>query len=97
MGIKTKSQEKIYRNNWEYIEKFARDESKNSSKVSDYIRDYLTLKNKKIPNKNKVDQEFKLKYPISTTVEYVENNLKPIKKFAKYYHKLVNPIHEQDR
>ncbi|WP_353734949.1 HNH endonuclease family protein [Okeania sp. SIO1H4] len=97
MGLKTKSQEKIYRNYWEYIEKNARDESKNSSKVSDYIRDYLTLKNKKIPNKNKVYQEFKLKYPISTTVEDVENNLKPIKKFAKYYHKLVNPIHEPDR
>lgn len=94
MGLKTKSQENIYRNYWKSIEKNARDESKNSTKVSDYIRDYLTLENKKIPNKNKVYQEFKLKYPISTTVEDVENNLKPIKKFAKYYHKLVNPIHE---
>ncbi len=97
MGLKAKSQEKIYRNYWEYIEKFARDEAKNASKVSDYIRDYLTLENKKIPNKNKVYQEFKLKYPISTTLEDVENNLKPIKKFVKYYQKLVNPSHEPDK
>lgn len=97
MGLRPSSQEKIYRNYWEDIEKFARDESKNSTKVSDYIRDYLTITNKKIPNKNKVYQEFKLKYPISTTLEDVEKNLKPIKKFAKYYHKLVNPIHEPDQ
>ena len=95
MGLTRKSQNKIYENYWEKIESIAKDESTNTSKVSDFIRDYLTLENKKIPNKNKVYQEFKLKYP-TTTVETLENNIRPIKKLAKYYNKLLNPANEPD-
>ena len=95
MGLKRKSQNKIYENYWEHIEQLAKDESTNSSKVSDYIRDYLTLENKKIPNKNKVYHEFKEKYPTST-VEVLENILTPIKKLVKHYNKLLNPAHEPD-
>jgi len=95
MGLKRESQKKIYEKYWEYIEKFARNESTNSSKVSDYIRDFLTLANKKIPNKDKVYQEFKLKYPTST-VEALENNLTPIKKLVKHYNKLLNPVNEPE-
>lgn len=51
MGLKREPQNKIYQNYWEPIEHLAKDEEKNSSKVSDFIRDYLTLKNKDIPNK----------------------------------------------
>jgi len=95
MGLNRKAQNKIYSNYWEIIEKLAKDNNANESKVSDFIRDYLTLKNKKIPNKNKVYQEFKEKYPI-TTVEELENNLKPIKRFVKHYSKLINPNLEED-
>ena len=95
MGLKRKSQNKIYENYWEHIEQLSKDESTNSSKVSDYIRDYLTLENKKIPNKNKVYHEFKEKYPTST-VEVLENILTPIKKLVKHYNKLLNPAHEPD-
>ncbi len=95
MGLKREPQKNIYENYWEYIEKFARDESVNFSKVSDYIRDFLTLENKKISNKDKVYQEFKLKYPKST-VAVLENNLNPLKRLVKHYNKLLNPANEPD-
>ena len=95
MGLNRKSQNKIYSNYWEIIEKSAKDNTANESRVSDFIRDYLTLKNSKIPNKNKVYQEFKERYPI-TTVENLETNLKPIKRFVKHYSKLINPELEKD-
>ena len=63
MGLSRKEQNKVYQNYWEVIEKHAKDETLNTSKVSDFIRDYLTLENRKIPNKGKVYIEFKSKYP----------------------------------
>lgn len=95
MGLQRKSQNKIYENYWEHIEQLAKDEATNSSKVSDFIRDYLTLENKKIPNKSTVYYEFKEKYPTST-VGILEENLSPIKKLVKHYNKLLNPAHEPD-
>lgn len=96
IGLKPKSQNKIYSNYWEIIEKLAKHESSNTSKVSDFIRDYLTLVNNKIPNKNKVYLEFKAKFPISD-LEQLESNLLPIKSLVKYYNKLLNPKNEPDR
>ncbi|WP_343330358.1 DUF262 domain-containing protein [Polaribacter staleyi] len=96
MGLNRKSQNKIYNNYWEIIEKLAKDESLNTSKVSDFIRDYLTLVNNKIPNKSKVYLEFKAKFP-TTDLEELENNLLPIKSLVKYYNKLLNPKNESDR
>ncbi|MGC9528200.1 MAG: DUF262 domain-containing protein [Limnospira sp.] len=96
MDLNRELQNKIYTVYWEHIERLAKDESKNASKVSDYIRDYLTLENKKIPNKNKVYQEFKFKYPTST-VAVLEQNLTVLKKFAYHYNKLLNPANEKDR
>jgi hypothetical protein len=96
MGLKRKAQNKIYDNYWEYIEGKAKDESTNESKVSEYIRDYLTLENKKIPNKNKVYSEFKKKFPTSS-VEILEDALMPIKRLSKHYHKILNPTHEPDK
>ena len=96
MGLKRKSQNKIYENYWEHIEHQAKVESTNSSKVSDYIRDYLTLENKKIPNKSKVYYEFKEKYPTST-VEVLQDILTPMKKLVKHYNKLLNPAQEPDK
>ncbi len=96
MGLQRKSQNRIYENYWDHIEQLAKDEAANKSKVSDFIRDYLTIKNKKIPNKNKVYHEFKEKYPTST-VKTLEKNLKPIKKSAQHYSKLINPSHEPDQ
>lgn len=96
MGLSRKDQNKIYENYWEQIEILAKDSSTNESKVSDYIRDYLTLENKKIPNKNKVYQEFKLKYPTSS-LNKLEANLSPIKQLVKHYNKIINPENEPDQ
>jgi uncharacterized protein with ParB-like and HNH nuclease domain len=96
MGLNRRIQNKIYQNFWEVIEKQAKDESLNVSRVSDFIRDYLTLENKKIPNKGKVYLEFKDKYP-TTTVEELEANLTKIKTLVKYYNRLINPRNEPDK
>jgi uncharacterized protein with ParB-like and HNH nuclease domain len=95
MGLSRTEQNRIYRNYWEIIEKFAKDETLNISKVSDFIRDFLTFVNKRIPNKGNVYLEFKEKYPVSTLQE-LEQNLSPIKGFVKHYNKLLNPKNESD-
>lgn len=96
MGLNRRSQNKIYNNYWEIIEKLAKNETSNKSKVSDFIRDYLTLVNNKIPNKNKVYLEFKAKFPTSD-LEELEENLLPIKSLVKFYNKLLNPKNENDK
>jgi len=96
MGLNRKDQNKIYQNYWEVIEKLAKDETLNVSRVSDFIRDYLTLENKNIPNKGKVYLEFKAKYPTST-LEELETNLSGIKSLVKHYNKLINPKNESDK
>lgn len=96
MGLSRRDQNKIYNNYWEIIEKLAKDESLNTSKVSDFIRDYLTLVNNKIPNKSKVYLEFKAKFPTSNLDE-LEKNLLPLKALVKYYNKLLNPKNEADK
>lgn len=96
MGLNRKDQNKIYQNYWEVIEKLAKDETLNVSRVSDFIRDYLTLENKNIPNKGKVYLEFKAKYP-TTTLDELEINLAGIKSLVKHYNKLINPKNETDK
>ncbi len=95
MGLNRRNQNKIYNNYWEVIEKLAKDETLNISKVSDFIRDYLTLVNNKIPNKSKVYLEFKTKFP-TTNLENLEIVLTPIKSLVKFYNKLINPKNETD-
>ena len=96
MGLNRRDQNKIYQNYWEIIEKLAKDETLNVSKVSDFIRDYLTLENRNIPNKGKVYLEFKAKYP-TTTLDELELNLSRIKSLVKHYNKLINPKNEGDK
>src|SRR5690606_39240217 len=60
MDLPPADQERIFESIWNPIEENAKDLTKETSLVSALIRDYLTLKNKKIPNKNKVYQEFKV-------------------------------------
>lgn len=96
MGLGRKEQNKIYEHYWEIIEQLAKDETLNVSRVSDFIRDYLTLENKNIPNKGKVYLEFKAKYPTST-FEELEKTLSNVKSLVKHYNKLVNPKNEPDK
>ena len=96
MGLSRTNQEKIYKSFWEVIEKNAKDETLNQTRVSDFIRDFLTLKNKEIPNKSNVYVTFKQNYP-TATVDVLEENLSEIKSLSKFYNKLVNPKNEEDK
>lgn len=96
MGLNQKDQNKIYQHYWQVIEQNAKDDISNKTCVSEFIRDYLTLKNKKIPNESNVYATFKKKYPIITFKE-LENNLAKIKALAKHYNKLINPKNETDK
>lgn len=95
MGLSRSNQEKIYKNYWEVIEKNAKDDTLNKTRVSEFIRDYLTLKNKEIPNKGDVYNTFKKNYP-TTTVDDLEQILSELKTLSRFYNKLVNPQNEPD-
>jgi len=95
MGLKPKTQNSIYKDYWESIESFAKDEKTNKSKVSDFIRDYLTVEYKKIPNKGKVYEEFKLRYS-NLSEDNIKDILKELKIYAKHYNRLINPQKESD-
>jgi uncharacterized protein with ParB-like and HNH nuclease domain len=96
MGISRTNQDRIYKNYWEVIERNAKDETLNKTRVSEFIRDYLTLKNKEIPNKGDVYAKFKEKYPTST-IDELEIVLSELKSLVKYYNKLTNPRNEPDK
>ncbi len=96
MGLSRTNQDKIYKNFWEVIEKNAKDDTLNKSRVSEFIRDFLTLKNKEIPNKSDVYVKFKAQYP-TTTIDELEVVLTELKSLVKYYNKLTNPKNESDR
>jgi uncharacterized protein with ParB-like and HNH nuclease domain len=95
MGLNRRDQDKIYKNYWEVIERNAKDETSNDSRVSDFIRDYLTLINKDIPNKKDVYAKFKTQYP-TTTTEALEIVLSELKSLVRFYNKLLNPQNETD-
>lgn len=81
MGEPSDIQEKFYNKYWYRIEK------NTDNKVSDFIRDYLTIKERSIPNKNKVYISFK-KY-VSGSGMTIEELLKDLLKFSKYYNHIL--------
>jgi uncharacterized protein with ParB-like and HNH nuclease domain len=90
MDLPPREQNKIFETIWNPIEENAKDLVKQSSLVSDYIRDYLTLRNKKIPNKNKVYAEFKSLYSNKKDEAY-RQELENIKSLSAHYKKFINP------
>ena len=90
MDLPPKDQNRIFETIWNPIEENAKDIVKQSSLVSEFIRDYLTLRNKKIPNKNKVYAEFKNLYKNKKEEAY-HQELENIKSLSVHYKKLVNP------
>ncbi|MBX3289282.1 MAG: DUF262 domain-containing protein [Acidobacteria bacterium] len=96
MDLKPKEQARMYENYWSQIEINAQHEETKKNRVSDFIRDFLTLKNRTIPNKDKVYGEFKQKYN-SQSVEELENLLSDLKKYSVLYSKFINPHKEPDK
>jgi uncharacterized protein with ParB-like and HNH nuclease domain len=89
MDLDPKNQQKVFNQIWNPIEENARDLTKQKSLVSSYIRDYLTLRNKKIPNKSKVYLEFKKLYTVKGEAYHQE--LENIKSLSSHYKKFINP------
>jgi uncharacterized protein with ParB-like and HNH nuclease domain len=90
MDLPPRDQNRIYETIWNPIEENAKDIVKQQSLVSDFVRDYLTLRNKKIPNKSKVYAEFKNLYSNKKEEAY-NQELENIKSLSVHYKKLVNP------
>ncbi len=90
MDLQPKDQNRIFETIWSPIEENAKDLVKQNSLVSEYIRDYLTLRNKKIPNKNKVYVEFKSLYTNRKDEAY-HQELENIKSLSVHYKKFINP------
>ena len=95
MDLDPKNQNIVFEQIWGPIEENARDLIKQKSMVSAYIRDYLTLRNKKIPNKNKVYIEFKKLY--NEKDDAYTQELENIKSLSIHYKKFINPSVVQDQ
>jgi len=96
MGLTPKEQTRVFDEYWEVIENNAKLENDDDSKVDELIRDYMTFKNKKIPNKNKVYDEFKLKFK-TRDAEFYNKTLSELKEYAILYNKLLNPHREIEK
>lgn len=93
MDLEKTEQNKIYKDIWLPIENNCKvsDGSKIISYISDFIRDYLTLKNSKIPTKSKVFEEFKKFYQGKT-----DDILEDIKIYSYFYAIIRKPKLEKD-
>lgn len=95
MGLARSAQEVVFKDFWAPIEECAKNHATNESKVSDFVRDYLTMKNKEIPNKGQVYDKFKEKYP-TPAYDQLVSALAEIRNFAKIYSNIINPERESD-
>lgn len=93
MRLDNKKQEDFYERYWNKIEKLTAISGTKDYKVSDFIRHYLTLITKRIPNINDVYFVFK-EYVINEIKENrtndCENILQDMLKYAQIYNKIIN-------
>lgn len=94
MDLEREKQNFVYKNLWLPIENNCKISLGNEIKnyVSDFIRDYLTLKNGKIPSKPKVFEEFKEFYDKNN-----DEQLEDIKNFSEEYSHIIKPDTEKDK
>ncbi|PLR79962.1 hypothetical protein CVD25_22890 [Bacillus canaveralius] len=96
MDLTSSFQKKIYNHYWFPIETRLREENK--GELSNFIRDYLTFKTKKIPKKTSVYSDFKdyFKKYYSREPESIENLMKELLQFAGYYERILRQ-NEKDK
>jgi uncharacterized protein with ParB-like and HNH nuclease domain len=81
----------------EYYEKYWNNIEKNTKyNVSSFIRDYLTYKERNVPNINKVYFMFK-EYITKNNQTLIEDILKELLMFSKYYNIIIQANHENSR
>lgn len=93
MDLDRKEQNRIYKNFWIPIENNCKVSDGNEVKnyVSDFIRDYLTLKRGEIPVKAKVFEEFKMFYDNPDDLK-----LEELKNYSVKYSHIIKPYLEED-
>lgn len=100
MRLDNKKQEDFYERYWNKIEKLTAISGTKDYKVSDFIRHYLTLITKRIPNINDVYFVFK-EYVINEIKENrtndCENILQDMLKYAQIYNKIINSNFSSER
>ena len=94
MDLERGEQNRIYKEIWIPIENNCKvsDGSEITSYVSDFIRDYLTLKTEKISSKPKVFETFKTYYEKEN-----DEKLEDMKKYSEAYSYIVKPSLEKDK
>ncbi|HMT07390.1 MAG TPA: DUF262 domain-containing protein [Pyrinomonadaceae bacterium] len=95
MDIEPSEQTRIYDSYWVDIETNCLEEKSKQSRLSDFVRDYLTFKFRQIPPKNQVFQWFRQKYDFSSSgvtdkIAELESLLREMKQYSKYYGKFIN-------
>lgn len=90
LDLDPKEQDAIYENYWAKIEENTQERSRKESRLSDFIRDYLTFKFRDIPNKDKVFTTFKNKYPINDKTQLIAL-LEDLRRYSVWYGRLINP------
>ncbi|MFA6759714.1 MAG: HNH endonuclease family protein [Sulfuricurvum sp.] len=80
-------QTRLFEEYWFKIEK-----NLGSENISDFVRDYLTMKQNKIPNKSEVYEAFK--HYVMSNVLKVEDLLEELYSYSKIYKTFINPENE---
>ena len=87
MSLKPTFQERLYENYWSPMEQLFGDEY--AERFDSFMRDYFTLKMKQIPSRGAVYEKFKERYPVNDNLEQLEEIVKEILHYAKYYVNMV--------
>lgn len=97
MDLDRENQTRIYEKFWIPIENNTKTIINNKARIqiSEFMRDYLTLKLGKIPNQNKVFEEFKNNYEYISK-EKLESELKIIRDYSSIYNNILNPDKEKN-
>jgi uncharacterized protein with ParB-like and HNH nuclease domain len=90
-----KLQEQLYVKYWIAIERNTREPDKGEPKLSEFVRDYLTMNIRAIPNKDRVFETFKQQYTFSNEQE-LRDRLADLTAFSGYYQKFLDPSSESD-
>ena len=94
MELEPSEQNRLFLKYWERIEQYTKLGGK--SFVSEFIRDFLTIKQGEIPNKDSVYVSFKKMYSIET-MDTIEPVLNELLNFAAIYQMLINPETIEDK
>ena len=82
-------QERLYENYWFPMEQFFGHEY--AKRSDSFMRNYLTLKMRQVPSRKRVYERFKEYCPVNDNSEQLEEIVKEISRYAKYYVDMVLP------